>query len=304
MVVEGLQQYLQQWRRGGRVSRGTTTTTPLVAKELPRSFRPHRIVPRVYLGALKDVEDTLELHQRLLPDEMLLIVSTCAPSVMPQLEMRQMLPGRKKCREKGASPQERRLAVCSWEQLEERIPNPLGGVTSPVAAADEIMISTAQWLKQSLESGSFVCSGKTMEAREYWEREESGGVGLVYLKLCLPWRDEPPFPVWEHFHVSTALMRAVVDGLGKAVVCHCIAGVSRSVTLVCAFLLRCFCDDLTGSSGPCMAKEAVRRVIGFVREVRLCACPNDGFMEQLAEYTSHLLSAQVKFPPNCEERKE
>ncbi|EAN93257.1 hypothetical protein C3747_128g18 [Trypanosoma cruzi] len=294
MAVEGLKQYLQRWRQGGRVS-GATPTTSLVDTELPRSFRPHRIVPRVYLGALKDVEDTWELHQRLLPEEMLLIVSTCACSFMPQLEMRQILPVRKKCREKGVSPRVRRLAVCSWEQLEERISNPLGGVTSPTAA-EEVMMATAQWLSQSLESGSFVCGGKTMEARVYRERKESDDVGLVYLKLCLPWRDEPPFPVWEHFHVSTAIMRAVVDGLGKAVVCHCIAGVSRSVTLVCAFLLRCFCDDSTVSSRPCTAKEAVKAVIGFVREVRLCACPNDGFMQQLAEYTSRLLSASVNFP--------
>ncbi|ESL09380.1 hypothetical protein TRSC58_02898 [Trypanosoma rangeli SC58] len=296
MTAEVLKQYLLRWRRdeqGGTLS-PTAARTSSIALELPRSFRPHRIVPLVYLGALKDVADAWALHQRLLPDELLLTVSTCSRSSTPMLEMRELLPVRTPRKAVGA-PRVQRLAVCSWERLSEIVHNLSGGATSQ-AGAEKGVRETAAWLRHSLGSRSFLGDNDTAEVPARETAARGGGTGLVYLKLCLPWRDEPAFPAREHFAVATALMQAVVNGLGKAVVCHCVAGASRSVTLVCAYLLRCCCSggDTAGCGDGGAAEEAVKTVLEFVREVRLCACPNEGFMQQLTQYASLLLSANAK----------
>ncbi|KEG09633.1 hypothetical protein DQ04_04911020 [Trypanosoma grayi] len=291
MSADGLEQYLQQWRAGKRNSPVTTTTTTRGGETVGaippkrRSFRPHRIVPQLYLGALKDVQDTWALHQRLLPEKMLLVVSTCDRGDRPRLEMRQLLPAATATRQQG-SCRVRRLAVCSWEELEAHV----GDASRKAAATVVSVAATAEWLQKAVESRSFAGNDGRGEASD---DGSSAHGGVVYLKLCLPWSDEPSCLVHVHFDVAIALMRAVVDGLGRAVVCHCVAGVSRSVTLVCAFLLRCWCDARATGEMPRSSGDAVKAVVEFVREVRLCACPNAGFMQQLTEYASGLLSAET-----------
>ncbi|RNF23944.1 phosphoric monoester hydrolase [Trypanosoma conorhini] len=298
MAAEDLKQYLRRWRREGRDGALPSTAaaaggTSSIAAELPRSFRPHRIVPLVYLGALKDVADVWALHQRLLPEELLLIVSTCSRSPTPTLEMRELLLPARPPRATGAAPRVRRLAVCSWEKLNELFPC-LSGGPRPRTGAEGGLRAAAAWLRHSLESRSFLGDGDATDAPSADAAPSRGsGAGLVYLKLCLPWRDEPAFPARAHFEVATALMRAVVEGLRRAVVCHCVAGASRSVTLVCAYLLCCCGGVAAGPMLACASEEVVRTVLDFVREVRLCACPNEGFMRQLTEYTGSLLSAKV-----------
>lgn len=52
---------------------------------------------------------------------------------------------------------------------------------------------------------------------------------------------------------------------------HCYAGVSRSVTIVVAYLMRYW-------------GWGVKVAIAFVQAKRIVAKPNDGFMEQLRKY--------------------
>lgn len=52
---------------------------------------------------------------------------------------------------------------------------------------------------------------------------------------------------------------------------HCYAGVSRSVTIVVAYLMNCW-------------KWNLKTALAFVQTKRIVAKPNDGFMEQLKKY--------------------
>lgn len=288
MSVCGVKEYLRQWRPKTCGDATTTTTTNAAAPQLPRSFRPHRIVPRVFLGALGDVEDTLALRGRLLPERLLLVVSTCAKSGPPRLELRRVCVSAQR-----KSPPQLRLAVCSWERLEEIVSRSHSGEK---AGGPQAMTTTAMWLKSALSSLSFDSdensktnmpqNGETNNT----ENKNENKVGVLYLKLSLPWKDEPAFPVKEHFEVATSLIRVVTCELEMAVVCHCVAGISRSATLICAFLLRCWCNYCGELANSHAASDVVREVVEFVREIRPCVCPNEGFTRQLIEYTKMLCS--------------
>jgi protein-tyrosine phosphatase len=52
---------------------------------------------------------------------------------------------------------------------------------------------------------------------------------------------------------------------------HCYAGVSRSVTIVVAYLMNC-------------CKWNLKTALAFVQTKRIVAKPNDGFIEQLKKY--------------------
>jgi protein-tyrosine phosphatase len=69
-----------------------------------------------------------------------------------------------------------------------------------------------------------------------------------------------------HATISQALKE------GKRVLVHCAAGISRSVTLVAAFLIK---EYRMG------AEEAIRRI----QRKRFCADPNNGFRRQLLQYS-------------------
>lgn len=276
-----LKERLQQWRERGL--QGADVDPPV---QRPRSFRPSCIVPRLYLGAAKDVQDVRTLRSRLLPDKLLMVVSTCDPSDPPRMELRQIAPT------KGTAYTVKRLAVCSWEELEKRV------VTSSFCCRlprNEVMVATAEWLKEVLKTKSLP-PVSLEECRDVQKGETDGKVSEVfeeglYLKLCLPWKDESNFAVRPYFAVATALIHATMNGIQGAVVCYCMAGKSRSATLTCALLLYC-CYDNAGrpkDEEECSAYKAVQAVVEFVREVRLCVSPNEGFIEQLRDYASDLL---------------
>lgn len=65
-----------------------------------------------------------------------------------------------------------------------------------------------------------------------------------------------------------------------AILVHCAAGVSRSSTVVCAYLMK---------SKQMSAKDAVLHV----HKKRSCICPNSGFMGQLFLYEQELQKQQA-----------
>ena len=70
--------------------------------------------------------------------------------------------------------------------------------------------------------------------------------------------------------------------LGGKTLVHCIMGISRSVAVCVAYLMRY--RGIVGKCNNIGAEEAVQ----YVKERRKYAGPNRGFMVQLLEYEKHL----------------
>ncbi|KAM9845194.1 dual specificity protein phosphatase 22-B isoform 1-T1 [Aulostomus maculatus] len=88
--------------------------------------------------------------------------------------------------------------------------------------------------------------------------------------LCISAADLPTQNLKQHFKQSIMFMHES-RLKGEGVLVHCLAGVSRSVTLVVAYIM-----TVTGLGW----KEA----LDAVRVVRPCAGPNIGFQRQLQEF--------------------
>lgn len=92
--------------------------------------------------------------------------------------------------------------------------------------------------------------------------------GIAYLGI--PSLDLTSYPLHRHFGESTDFIRIALQS-GKKVLVHCKMGISRSATLVVAYLME-------AERMNCM--EALK----VVRSKRVIL-PNDGFLMQLAQFT-------------------
>ena len=93
--------------------------------------------------------------------------------------------------------------------------------------------------------------------------------GFATLRIAVA--DYPSEPLVEHFDEAVAFIDSAVQA-GNGCLVHCAAGQSRSVSCVCAWLIK-----RRGMS----ADEA----LAFVKKARRCASPNLGFVEQLQVYS-------------------
>ncbi|XP_048866592.1 dual specificity protein phosphatase 22-B-like isoform X1 [Brienomyrus brachyistius] len=94
--------------------------------------------------------------------------------------------------------------------------------------------------------------------------------------LCIPASDLPSQDLTQHFKDSIAFIHeSRLKGEGCLV--HCLAGVSRSVTLVVAYIM-----TVTGLGW--------QDALSAVRVARPCAGPNAGFLRQLEEFQSDQLA--------------
>jgi len=84
--------------------------------------------------------------------------------------------------------------------------------------------------------------------------------------------------IHEHFEETSAFIGDAIAGGGKVLV-HCIRGVSRSATIVCAYLMTAF-------------KMSHIEAVEKVRSKRPIARPNYGFMTQLEMYWGTLKQLQ------------
>ncbi|KAM4705417.1 dual specificity protein phosphatase 22 [Rhinophrynus dorsalis] len=92
--------------------------------------------------------------------------------------------------------------------------------------------------------------------------------GMKY--LCIPASDSPNQNLIQHFKESTSFIHECrIKGEGCLV--HCLAGVSRSVTLVVAYIM--IITDLGWEDA-----------LSAVRGARTCANPNMGFQKQLEDF--------------------
>lgn len=88
--------------------------------------------------------------------------------------------------------------------------------------------------------------------------------------LCIPAADSPTQNLTQHFKKSIIFMHeSRLKGEGCLV--HCLAGVSRSVTLVVAYIMT-------------VTSLGWQEALAAVRVARPCASPNLGFQTQLHEF--------------------
>ncbi|XP_003975344.1 dual specificity protein phosphatase 22-B isoform X4 [Takifugu rubripes] len=90
--------------------------------------------------------------------------------------------------------------------------------------------------------------------------------------LCIPAADLPTQNLTQHFKQSIMFMHeSRLKGEGCLV--HCLAGVSRSVTLVVAYIMT-------------VTRLGWSDALAAVKAARPCAAPNVGFQRQLQEFES------------------
>jgi len=98
--------------------------------------------------------------------------------------------------------------------------------------------------------------------------------GLVDKYLILDAEDEPTFNMKEHFEKSIDFIEKYRK-TGSSVYVHCAAGVSRSATVVIAYLMK-------------TSKMNLNDAARLVKTKRSIVCPNEGFVRQLRAYEQEL----------------
>jgi dual specificity phosphatase 12 len=91
-----------------------------------------------------------------------------------------------------------------------------------------------------------------------------------YVRLLIQSEDHPRENLLQHFERTNTFIKDGLRGDG-AVIVHCAMGVSRSATVVCAYLMK------TQSLSP---EEA----LDMIRKSRPPCRPNEGFLAQLGVY--------------------
>ncbi|KAF9563932.1 phosphatases II [Agrocybe pediades] len=91
-------------------------------------------------------------------------------------------------------------------------------------------------------------------------------------RLQITIRDAPDSNILQHLDNTTAFIKqALEENSENQVLVHCMQGISRSATVVCAYLIAT--TDMTAAAS-----------IEYLQSVRGIVCPNNGFRHQLKEY--------------------
>ncbi|KAJ7739332.1 protein-tyrosine phosphatase-like protein [Mycena metata] len=101
-----------------------------------------------------------------------------------------------------------------------------------------------------------------------------GPDATTFVRMRITVRDYPDEELFTHFRATNAFIDAARTA-GQGVLVHCHQGVSRSVTVVAAYLM---------ANYPPLHGAEVSAIIIFLRERRSVVQPNWGFLEQLAIY--------------------
>ncbi|KAF8967678.1 protein-tyrosine phosphatase-like protein [Flammula alnicola] len=102
--------------------------------------------------------------------------------------------------------------------------------------------------------------------------------------LHIPIADQPEANILEHLDATTTfIIKALEENESNKVLVHCMQGVSRSATVVCAYLIATTEMTATGS-------------IAHVQSIRGIVCPNIGFRRQLEEYSVQYIKLKPSPP--------
>ena len=100
--------------------------------------------------------------------------------------------------------------------------------------------------------------------------------------------DVPTADITQFFMTSSKkIYQAILHG--KNVLVHCHAGISRSTSLVVAYIL--YCMKFYPRAVPKINKipSYSQNILKLIREARSCVHPNSGFMQQLLAFEKSLL---------------
>ncbi len=112
-------------------------------------------------------------------------------------------------------------------------------------------------------------------------------LGIAYLHITVP--DHPITNLHQYFSITNNLIYKCISE-GKNVLIHCMMGVSRSTTIVLAYMMKiyymkhrqlCNCNDTS----------ILPKLIEYVRSKRPVINPNPGFVIQLKQYEKNLMIA-------------
>eukprot|EP00759_Apiculatamorpha_spiralis_P017205 PhF_6_TR23297/c0_g1_i1/m.32871/K14165/K14165; atypical dual specificity phosphatase len=108
-----------------------------------------------------------------------------------------------------------------------------------------------------------------------FRRSLTGGINTnrFVLKRNIPAKDVAYYPISNHFAECFELMELCLSS-GMNVMVNCIGGVSRSATVVCAFLMKKYA-------------QPYHTIIQTVKSRRSIAQPNFGFVPQLLDWGGH-----------------
>jgi atypical dual specificity phosphatase len=110
-------------------------------------------------------------------------------------------------------------------------------------------------------------TGSTSYAADFFAASGHPHVTL----LALDAHDEDGYDISAHFPMTLDFIHKSLQAGDGAVLVHCAAGVSRSATIVAAYLMVAY---------QIGAAEATLRV----HQARACVCPNLGFLRQLLRF--------------------
>jgi len=129
-----------------------------------------------------------------------------------------------------------------------------------------------------------------------------------FLMLCVPVQDHVQADLLPYFQAVADLIRANEERGGKTLV-HCLAGVSRSVSLCIAYLITHYqpspqdfervpaasqqdCKAVGGGGGSSENRFTVYQALSFIHSKRVIANPNSGFKQQLLAFESRIRTGQ------------
>jgi protein-tyrosine phosphatase len=98
---------------------------------------------------------------------------------------------------------------------------------------------------------------------------------VTHMRIRL--RDVETEDIFAAFEPATQFIHNALSGgsgSGGVVYVHCLMGISRSPTIVAAYLLRYG------------GYRTVEDVLGFLQKIRPCVCPNEGFVTALERWAS------------------
>ena len=105
--------------------------------------------------------------------------------------------------------------------------------------------------------------------------------GIIYLRVAVP--DTESTDLARHFAKAIAFIDAARAVEGRVLV-HCSAGMSRSVTLVLAYLMTAPAPDAAADQLAEGRPKTLIDAFRLVKSKRTVVAPNPSFMQQLCEY--------------------